>query len=90
MLFRSPQNLQSSPVDAENLGTVQTVAHDAAVHGGEESLQGFGFGNQLLLIEPLLCHVDGDAYGAHDAAVQIIQRVLGRSLLAKDKNSEKY
>ena len=63
------QNLQGGPVDAEDAGPVQTVAHDAAVHGGEEGFQGLGLGNQLLFIGPLLSDVDGGAHGAHDAAI---------------------
>ncbi len=67
------QNGQSGPVDAENAGPVQAVAQNAAVHGGKEGFQGLVFPAQLLLIGPLLCHVNAHAHSAHDAAVQVVQ-----------------
>ena len=67
------QNGQSGPVDAEDAGSVQAVAQYAAVHGGEEGFQGVVLPPQLLLIGPLLRHVDAHAHGAHDAAIQVVQ-----------------
>ena len=67
------QYAQRGPVDADDMLAVQGVAHDAAVHGGEEGLQLMVLPGDLLLIGPLLGHIDGHAHGAHDGAVQIIQ-----------------
>ena len=52
------------------------MAHDAAVHIGENGFQVAVSLNDFLLIGPLLGHVDAHADGAHDAAVQIVERGL--------------
>ena len=70
------QYAQRGPVDADDVLAVQRVAHDAAVHGGEKGLQLTALADDLLLVGPLLGHVNGHAHGAHHAAVQIIQRGL--------------
>ena len=67
------QQLQRGLVDADDVLSVQGVAHDAAVHGGEQGLQNLAFPDDFLLIGPLLGHVDGYAHRAHHGAVQIVQ-----------------
>ncbi len=72
------QNLERGPVHTDDPGTVQGVAHHAAVHGGKEGLQLLVLPHDLRLIRALLGYVNGDAYRPHHAAVQIVQgRFIG-------------
>ncbi len=67
------QDSESRPVDAEDSGAVQCMAHYAAVHGGKKHLQGMVFPDDLLLIGPLLGDVHRHAHGSHDGAIQVIE-----------------
>ncbi len=54
------------------------MAHDAAFQRGEKVLQRLALLNHFLLICAFLGHIDGHAYRAHDAAVQVVQgRLVG-------------
>ena len=76
------QKPESRPVHTDNMGTVQRMAHHAAVHGCKDRLQRVVFLYDFLLIGPLLGHVDGNAHGPHHAAVQIIKgRLVGSQKL---------
>ena len=67
------QYLKGRPVDADDSGAVQCMAHHAAVHGGKEVFQLPVFIHNLLFVSPLLCNVNGQAHGTHHAAVAVVQ-----------------
>ena len=67
------QEGKGGPVDAENAGAVQRVGEHAAVHGGEQPLQGLALLEDLRLVSPLLGDVDAHAHRAHYGAVQVIE-----------------
>ena len=73
---RVAQNLQRSPVDADDMAPVQGMTHNPAVHGGKDRLKRLIFADQFLGIDVLLRHVERDAHRPHHAAVQIVQRRL--------------
>ena len=68
------QNPQRRSVNAGDPGSVQTVAHNAAVHRSEDGFQSLGSLQQFLRIFLLLGHINGHPYRTHDAAVQVIER----------------
>ena len=67
------KNFQRGPVYAQNMLSVQRMAHHAAVHSGKNGLQRMGFLDNLLFVSPLLGNIDSHAHGTHHAAVQIVQ-----------------
>ena len=67
------QQAQRRLVDADDLFSVQGVAHHAAVHGGKQQLQNPALLKNLPLIAPLAGHVQGHPYRARNAAVHVVQ-----------------
>ena len=73
------QYLQSRSVDTDDVCPIHCMAHHTAVHGGKDRLQGMILLYNLLLIGPLLGHINRHAHGPHNTAVQIIQgRLISR------------
>ncbi len=70
------QDLQGRPVDTDDPASVQSMAHDSAVDGSKDRLQCAVFLYDLLLIGPLLCHIDGHPHGSHNASIHIVKRRL--------------
>ena len=77
-----PENVERGLVDADDACAVERVREHAAVHGREHVLERLVLLEQVALVGALLRHVDCDAHGAHDAAVEVVQRrLVGRQKL---------
>ncbi len=68
------QNVQGCLVDAQHAAAVDGVGDDAALHGGEDGLQGAVLLDNFVLVGALLGDIDAHAHGAHDRAVNVVQR----------------
>ncbi len=71
-----PQYLKRSTVDTDDTASVHRMTHNTAVHRRENRFQCVILINDLLLISPLLRHVNRNTNRSHHIPVQIIKRRL--------------
>jgi len=73
LMIREPSREWQMKPQSMAAGAVQGMADDAAVHGGEDGLQGLGLAHQFLGVGTLQGDIDGHPHRPHDAAIHVIE-----------------